>query len=49
MTIIGRAMLRDGTAKPDPDLTVAIAAVLTSITATMAALANLMVVMYAGY
>jgi hypothetical protein len=52
-TIVGRAM---GSRLPhgyvisnDLQLIIAIAAVLTSVTAAMAAVANLVVVLYAGY
>jgi hypothetical protein len=49
-TIIGRAMLlRRLPHGHDLDITIAIAAVLASVTATMAAVANLVVVLYAGY
>ena len=49
-TIVGRAMGRQlpGYKSNDLDIIIAIAAVLASVTATMAAVANLMVVLYAS-
>jgi hypothetical protein len=48
-TIIGRAMEGRLPHGGDLEMMTAIAAVLTSVTATMAAVANLVVVLYAGY